>query len=127
MLLWWFTFSFACEPVSKLIARVMLCVILAEVKPNITTPAPLITSPSTSTLSPKTSELIPGIYDYESSVNFDNYLAELGVNYVLRKLAGLAYPTVTISKQCQDIDNIQVITFLLKISLLQNTGCPVKI
>ena len=46
--------------------------------------------------------MITGIYDYQSSVNFDNYLKQLGVNYVLRKLAALASPTVTIGTNCQD-------------------------
>ena len=59
-------------------------------------PAEPMSTP-TSTATQKLSNLIPGIYDYESSVNFDNYLAALGVNFVLRKLAKLAYPVVTIT------------------------------
>ena len=59
-------------------------------------------SSTTSTIEPKLSNLITGIYDYQSSVNFDNYLKQLGVNYVLRKLAALASPTVTIGTNCQD-------------------------
>ena len=31
------------------------------------------------------SDLIPGVYIYETSHNFDNYLKELGVNYILRQ------------------------------------------
>ena len=55
------------------------------------------------------SDLIPGIYDYQSSQNFDNYLKELGVDYVLRKLAGLASPVVTISTNCQEnLSNVSI-------------------
>ena len=39
-----------------------------------------------------------GIYDYHSKENFDAYLKELGVPWYLRKAAGLASPTITISK-----------------------------
>merc|ERR1711983_626245 len=73
---------------------------MKEVIPEVTTPSPL--TASTSTVAPKLSNLVPGIYDYESSVNFDNYLAALGVNFILRKLAGLAYPVVTISTPCNE-------------------------
>jgi len=52
------------------------------------------TSPSNS------SSIIEGTYYLESSTNFDNYLAELGVNFILRNLASLAKPTVTISREC---------------------------
>ena len=59
------------------------------------------------------SNLIPGIYDYESSQNFENYLQELGVSYILRKLAKLASPTVTISTSCQteNLSNVSTYTF----------------
>lgn len=106
MLLWWFTFSFASETVTKFIARMTLCAIMKGVSSPVTTPPPLESVLLSTTASPKTSGLIPGIFDYESSVNFDNYLAALGVNYVLRKLAGLASPTVTISNSCQDAAHV---------------------
>ena len=111
MILWWLTFSLACKPVAKMIVRVLLCV--AGLTPKVTPPPSpstvvesSLTQQTTSTIAPLTSELIPGVYDYESSLNFDNYLTELGVNYVLRKLAGLAYPTVRISKVCQEVRNM---------------------
>ena len=94
------TLSFAWKPASKFLVRLILAFIMKEVIPEVTTPGPI--SGSTTTVAPKLSNLIPGIYDYESSVNFDNYLAALGVNYVLRKLAGLAYPVVTITP-CQTV------------------------
>ena len=100
MLLFPLTFGFAFKPISKFLARILLCFIMKEVIPEVTTPEPM--SSPTSTVTPKLSNLIPGIYDYESSVNFDNYLAALGVNYVLRKLAGLAYPVVTITR-CHNV------------------------
>ncbi|TRY70774.1 hypothetical protein TCAL_04841 [Tigriopus californicus] len=49
---------------------------------------------------------ILGTFAYQSSVNFDNYLKELGVSYVLRTFAGMATPVVTISKKCPDADKI---------------------
>ena len=44
-----------------------------------------------------------GVYEYGSKTNFDNYLKELGVPWALRFAAGLASPTVTISRnnECQ--------------------------
>ena len=42
--------------------------------------------------------LIIGIYDYYSSENFNAYLEELGVPWYLREAAGMATPTITISK-----------------------------
>ena len=44
--------------------------------------------------------LITGIYTFESKENFQNYLKELGVPYVLRSLASMATPVITISKDC---------------------------
>ena len=85
------TLSFAWKPASKFLVRIILAFIMKGIIPEVTSPAPTGTLNVTSTtVAPKLSNLIPGIYDYESSVNFDNYLAALGVNYVLRKLAGLA-------------------------------------
>jgi len=46
--------------------------------------------------------LIEGTYNLESSENFNAYLQELGVSYILRNLASLAKPTVTISRDCPD-------------------------
>ena len=68
---------------------------------------------STAAAAPINSNLIPGIYDYESSQNFENYLQELGVSYSLRKLAKLASPTVTISTSCQteNLSNVSTYTF----------------
>eukprot|EP00095_Tigriopus_kingsejongensis_P000744 maker-scaffold273_size229271-snap-gene-0.9 protein:Tk00744 transcript:maker-scaffold273_size229271-snap-gene-0.9-mRNA-1 annotation:"fatty acid-binding protein" len=43
---------------------------------------------------------ILGTFAYQSSRNFDSYLKELGVSYVLRTFAGMATPVVTISKKC---------------------------
>ena len=81
---------------------------------QVTTPLP---SSTTSTIEPKLSNLITGIYDYQSSVNFDNYLKQLGVNYVLRKLAALASPTVTIGTNCQDhekhVSNLKFVKLLI--------------
>ena len=45
--------------------------------------------------------LIAGTYTFERQSNFQNYLKELGVPYVLRTLAGIARPVVTVSRDCQ--------------------------
>ena len=45
--------------------------------------------------------LITGIYTFESEDNFQKYLKKLGVPYVLRSLASMATPVITISKNCQ--------------------------
>lgn len=55
---------------------------------------------------------ILGTYAYQSSVNFDNYLKELGVSYLLRSFAGMATPVVTISKICPHVK--KVIKYLAK-------------
>jgi hypothetical protein len=44
------------------------------------------------------SNLIEGTFQLATAHNFEAYLAELGVNYVLRRLASLANPTVSISR-----------------------------
>jgi len=59
---------------------------------------------STATMSgPNLEDQITGVYEYGSKTNFDNYLKELGVPWALRFAAGLASPTVTISRdnECQ--------------------------
>ena len=56
------------------------------------------------------SDLIPGIYIYETSQNFDSYLEELGVNYILRQFAGWVTPIVNISTTCPrpgDLTNVE--------------------
>ena len=45
--------------------------------------------------------LITGTFAFERQTNFQNYLKELGVPYVLRTLAGIARPVVTISRDSQ--------------------------
>lgn len=51
------------------------------------------------------SDLLLGKFSLNSTDNFDNYLAELGVSYILRQLAQLASPIVTISRTCPDLRN----------------------
>merc|ERR1719347_933800 len=43
-----------------------------------------------------------GTFELKSSNNFENYLAEMGVNYFLRQLAMLAQPVVTFSRLCPE-------------------------
>jgi hypothetical protein len=46
--------------------------------------------------------MILGKYHLGATENFDEYLYELGVSYILRNLAKLAKPTITISRTCED-------------------------
>ena len=39
-----------------------------------------------------------GTFYLHSSEGFDSYLAELGVGYILRQLAALAFPIITVSR-----------------------------
>ena len=55
-------------------------------------------SQNSSSSSRSHSNLIEGTFQLESAHNFEAYLAELGVNIILRRLASLANPTVTISR-----------------------------
>lgn len=43
-------------------------------------------------------DLIPGTYTLQHSRNFDSYLKELGISYILRQMASWAQPEVTITK-----------------------------
>jgi hypothetical protein len=47
-------------------------------------------------------EVIEGTFYLHSSSNFDAYLAELGVSYILRQLALLASPVITVGRSCKD-------------------------
>ena len=42
-------------------------------------------------------DLMEGSFHLHSSDNFDSYLEELGVGYILRQLAALAFPIITVS------------------------------
>jgi hypothetical protein len=56
------------------------------------------TQPTTALNSRTNSNLMEGTFHLSTAHNFDAYLAELGVSYLLRRLASLASPTVTISR-----------------------------
>lgn len=47
--------------------------------------------------------IMEGTFSLGTSTNFDAYLSELGVNFILRNLAKLAKPTVSISRNCPRI------------------------
>ena len=42
-------------------------------------------------------DLMEGSIHHHSSDNYDSYLEELGVGYILRQLAALAFPIITVS------------------------------
>eukprot|EP00092_Neocalanus_flemingeri_P107820 GFUD01138390.1.p1 GENE.GFUD01138390.1~~GFUD01138390.1.p1 ORF type:complete len:111 (-),score=10.82 GFUD01138390.1:95-427(-) len=44
--------------------------------------------------------LFNGIYYYESKKNAEPYLIELGIGWLLRKLALASSPTITVSRNC---------------------------
>ena len=52
---------------------------------------------NTSTSGDSLLELMEGSFHLHSSDNFDSYLEELGVGYILRQLAALAFPIITVS------------------------------
>jgi hypothetical protein len=56
------------------------------------------TQPTNALNSRTNSNLMEGTFHLSTAHNFDAYLAELGVSYLLRRLASLASPTVTISR-----------------------------
>jgi len=58
---------------------------------NFTVSTPAVGNPGT----------VTGVYKYDHSTNFENYLQELGVSSWMRKMAGLATPTVTVSRNSQ--------------------------
>ena len=53
-----------------------------------------------------TKSLIAGEYTYQSSVNFDNYLKEMGLSYILRQMAAVARPVITIhpAERCKQVE-----------------------
>ncbi len=63
-------------------------------------------APTTVKSSVEEKSVITGVYSYKESVNFDNYLKELGVGWTLRTLASLATPIVIVSKQCAPVSSI---------------------
>jgi len=48
----------------------------------------------------QTGDWVTGTYSLEGSSNFDSYLKELGVGFILRQLAQVAQPTVTVDRNC---------------------------
>ena len=87
-----------------------------NISSTVTDPTTIFSSTSTTTeIIENMSERswVEGVYDYKSSVNFDNYLKALGVPYLLRTLAGLASPQVTISKSCSNENEVSTRTSIV--------------
>jgi hypothetical protein len=128
MLLWFLTLCTSVKPLLNMMTRILLSVafltIADKAKKQDTTTAAVpndaadttatttaaFSAFTTTTVSPTElvmleKSLITGIYNYESSENFQNYLKELGVSWVLRNLAGLATPVVTIAKDCPQTED----------------------
>ena len=61
-------------------------------------PPPPTTNNTTTTSSSSSEILMSGTFYLHSSDNFDAYLTELGVGFILRQLASLAYPIVTVDR-----------------------------
>ena len=106
MLMWWLTSVLSCRTALKVLSRVFLSSLITTLSPA-TTPTSATMNGTTvattavtqpTTFRPTVSDLVQGVYEYRSSSNFEDYLRELGVSYILRKLAALASPTVTITR-----------------------------
>ena len=78
--------SLVSEQVVMVVVRAVLSLFLGS-------PGPL--HPSSSAPAPSLAE---GTYQLHSTHNFEAYLAELGVNIILRRLANMVTPTVTVSR-----------------------------
>lgn len=89
------------RPIAKLLTRGLIAIVtfLRLCERDIVVPNHELSPINTTVLD---NSLIEGVYDYHSSENFDAYLKELGVAWYLRELAGMAAPTVTISKTHQN-------------------------
>ncbi|CAB4058047.1 unnamed protein product [Lepeophtheirus salmonis] len=105
MLFSWLIFIMTFKPLSTLFTRFILSITLSKGiisgTPTVASEEMNNTTNTTSTvlLSPSDS-LLTGTFTYGHSNNFEAYLKELGVPYLLRSLALLASPVVTISKKC---------------------------
>jgi len=112
MLFWCVTISMAFRPVARLLTRGLISIVTIlglcqpDCQPGVCQSGFANQSANTvpnSGLPPGSriidDTLIEGTYDYHSSENFDAYLEELGVPWYLRELAGMAAPTVKISKR----------------------------
>jgi len=107
MLFWWMTLCCAVEPLFNMVTRILLTLVLEEnngtsLQTGTDASAVSLMSSTDASTTPEMS-LITGIYTFESEDNFQKYLKKLGVPYVLRSLASMATPVITISKNCQDI------------------------
>ena len=84
------------EEVTMLVVRSLLALFLGS--PTYSSSSSNNNSQNSSSSSRSHSNLIEGTFQLESAHNFEAYLAELRVNIILRRLASLANPTVTISR-----------------------------
>ena len=140
MLLWWLTAMLSFRSASHFLARALCAsavmfwaannnssssgnndtkqLLLEKKAADYATIATTMMTSSTSTPStPSTSPSEPsspfGVFSYGSSHNFNNYLKELGVSYLLRTFAGMASPIVTISRECKP--EVRIIDFVQNI------------
>ena len=88
MLFGFLTAFLTCSPLTTIVSRIVLCVAVTKHNDNATDVTTLaiddVTIPMTSqpltedgdltTTSRRGQSLVPGVYDYESSINFDRYL-----------------------------------------------------
>jgi len=90
-----FSSSLLSEQVVMVVVRAVLGLFLGSAPPS-----PLLHPPGTAAPPPNLAE---GVYQLGSAHNFDAYLAELGVNLLLRRLANMVTPTVTVSRFIYDV------------------------
>ena len=86
------------EEVTMLVVRSLLALFLGSPTYSSSSSSSSNNNSQNSSSSRSHSNLIEGTFQLESAHNFEAYLAELGVNIILRRLASLANPTVTISR-----------------------------
>lgn len=100
MLFWWLTLCTSVRPLCNMITRLVLSMAFVSVARQEDA------NGVTGGLDPGSARgrigPIEGEFYYQSASNFENYLKELGVSFLLRNLAGLATPVVTISKACPE-------------------------
>ena len=97
MFLWWMTLCLSCNPLTTILSRIILCAAVTKPSENSTlaadsvnaTPVTLEVVDATTTTARKIPSLISGVYNYDSSINFDRYLQV--ENFAVTNIVKLLY------------------------------------
>ena len=98
MIFWWLTLFTSVRPLCNMLTRLVFSVAFVSVTRQDATAVEL----NGNVTGAGNAGPVEGEFHYKSAVNFDPYLKELGVPYLLRTMAGLATPIVTISSDCPE-------------------------